>query len=382
MSDKPIKLAGELVVVALKARDLPNVEIVGKQDPFVIFRLGEEAKRTKTDYRGGQNPLWDDQVNIPVPEGKTKMYMQLFDEDKSREELICEGEIDLTNVLREGEEDRWFPLQYKGRSAGEIYLELTFYSARPPPKRQPTRYGGGKFSRPTAAAAAGAPIPPPKHNAYPHHQQYHHQYPSRPPPAPTESMSTPSRLSARVGPAPYVPPQRPHNEPQATPHMPPTLTPSSSTGTASSAGYPPAASQRPHGRPLSGGPYPQPSVSAGYRPSPNNNPMLSQPYRPNGGGYPAPLGFHIPPPPPQQQPYHPPAHSGAPPSQPGLSFPEPQTFTGEYTPHSDVSGQPFAAHQGSYPPPAPPGGYPHAAGGYPPHPMAGGYPPQPSYPPY
>lgn len=97
-------------------------------------------------------------------------------------------------------------------------------------------------------------------------------------------MSTPSRLSARVGPAPYVPPQRPHNEPQATPHMPPTLTPSSSTGTASSAGYPPAASQRPHGRPLSGGPYPQPSVSAGYRPSPNNNPMLSQPYRPNGGG--------------------------------------------------------------------------------------------------
>lgn len=34
------------------------------------------------------------------------MYMQLFDEDKSREELICEGEIDLTNVLREGEEDR------------------------------------------------------------------------------------------------------------------------------------------------------------------------------------------------------------------------------------------------------------------------------------
>lgn len=40
--------------------------MVGKQDPFCVFRLGETAKRTKTDYRGGQQPLWDDQVTITV----------------------------------------------------------------------------------------------------------------------------------------------------------------------------------------------------------------------------------------------------------------------------------------------------------------------------
>ncbi|ORY94240.1 C2 domain-containing protein [Syncephalastrum racemosum] len=113
---------GELVIVALRA-------IVGKQDPFCVFRLGEVAQRTKTDYRGGQHPLWDDQVNIPVPPNKTKLYMQLFDEDSHREDLISEGELDLTKVLREGEQDDWFPLSYRGRKAGEIYLELTFYSA-------------------------------------------------------------------------------------------------------------------------------------------------------------------------------------------------------------------------------------------------------------
>ncbi|KAI8140688.1 C2 domain-containing protein [Fennellomyces sp. T-0311] len=122
MAEQPKKVIGELVVVALKA-------VVGKQDPFVTFRLGETAKRTKTDYRGGQHPVWDDQVNLPVPENKTRMYMQVFDEDGTREDLISEGDIDLTNVLREGEEDKWYPLMYRGKKAGDIYIEMTFYSA-------------------------------------------------------------------------------------------------------------------------------------------------------------------------------------------------------------------------------------------------------------
>ncbi|KAI8064675.1 C2 domain-containing protein [Gongronella butleri] len=125
---QPKKL-GELAVVALKARELPNREIVGKQDPFCVFRLGEEAKRTKTDYRGGQHPIWDDQVNLTVYEGKTKMYVQLYDEDAKREDLISEGTVDLATVIKDGEQDDWFQLTYKNRKAGEIYLEITFYSA-------------------------------------------------------------------------------------------------------------------------------------------------------------------------------------------------------------------------------------------------------------
>ncbi|KAI9302868.1 C2 domain-containing protein [Cunninghamella echinulata] len=116
------KVIGELAIVALKA-------VVGKQDPFCVFRLGEEAKKTKTDYRGGQHPVWDDQVNLFVPEGKTKMRVQLFDEDAKKEDLISEADIDISEVIKVGEHDGWFQLMFKGRKAGEIYLELTFYSA-------------------------------------------------------------------------------------------------------------------------------------------------------------------------------------------------------------------------------------------------------------
>lgn len=45
------------------------------------------------------------QVNLVVPEGKTKMIVQLFDEDKRKEDLISEGEVDLTTVLKSGEQD-------------------------------------------------------------------------------------------------------------------------------------------------------------------------------------------------------------------------------------------------------------------------------------
>lgn len=45
------------------------------------------------------------QVNLVVPEGKTKMIVQLFDEDKRKEDLISEGEVDLTTVLKAGEQD-------------------------------------------------------------------------------------------------------------------------------------------------------------------------------------------------------------------------------------------------------------------------------------
>ena len=88
-------------------------------------------------------------------EGKTKMYVQLYDEDAKREDLISEGTVDLATVIKDGEQDGkntkkitkkretrsicsfsdpfpcldWFQLTYKNRKAGEIYLEITFYSA-------------------------------------------------------------------------------------------------------------------------------------------------------------------------------------------------------------------------------------------------------------
>ncbi|ORZ12005.1 C2 domain-containing protein [Absidia repens] len=118
---QPVTTIGELVVIALKAAS-------GRQDPFCIFKLGSAAKKTKVDQNGGKNPIWDDQINLPVPPGITRLFVQVFNRQAAKENLISEGHVDLHEVLRKGEHDGFFPLVMNGTKAGQIYLELTFYA--------------------------------------------------------------------------------------------------------------------------------------------------------------------------------------------------------------------------------------------------------------
>ena len=49
---------GTLVVVVDRAKNLPNLKTMSKQNPYCAARLGKEAKKTETDHRGGQTPRW------------------------------------------------------------------------------------------------------------------------------------------------------------------------------------------------------------------------------------------------------------------------------------------------------------------------------------
>ncbi|KAG0213662.1 hypothetical protein BGX28_003815 [Mortierella sp. GBA30] len=127
---------GELVIVPIQGRDLPNRERFGKQDPFILFKLGNVAKRSSTDVRGGQRPRWkDDQINILMYESDAKdatsLYVTCLDEDHQKNDLIGDCVINLAKVLEQGEHDDWFELSYKGREAGELMLQLTYYSHDP-----------------------------------------------------------------------------------------------------------------------------------------------------------------------------------------------------------------------------------------------------------
>ncbi|KAG9284031.1 hypothetical protein G9A89_022805 [Geosiphon pyriformis] len=125
------KILGQLVIVVLKARNLPNREIIGKADPFATIRIGSNAKRTRTDKRGGQHPEWDEEIRFQLldePSNK-KMKIQVYNEDKREHDLIGETVVELDEVLKKGEWDDWFLLKFRNKDAGEIFLEMTFYLA-------------------------------------------------------------------------------------------------------------------------------------------------------------------------------------------------------------------------------------------------------------
>jgi hypothetical protein len=153
---------GTLVAVIDRARNLPNRKTMGKQDPYTALRLGKEAKKTETDRRGGQTPKWDQELRFTVREAPDyyKLKCSVFNDDK-KTDLIGESWLDLKEVVVPGggQSDLWHQLQFKGKYAGEIRMELTYYDTRPKDetvlekRREKTRH----TSQSTAGSEAGGP---------------------------------------------------------------------------------------------------------------------------------------------------------------------------------------------------------------------------------
>ncbi|KAK8042188.1 hypothetical protein PG993_006711 [Apiospora rasikravindrae] len=149
---------GTLVVIVDRAKNLPNRKTIGKQDPYCAARLGKEAKKTTTDIRGGQTPKWDQELRFNVHDSPDyyQLKLSVFNDDK-RTDLIGETWIDLRDIILPGggQNDQWQSLNCKGKYAGEIRIEVTFYDARPKPEKPAAK------AKPVAATPEqeGAPAP-------------------------------------------------------------------------------------------------------------------------------------------------------------------------------------------------------------------------------
>ncbi|PVH84545.1 hypothetical protein DL98DRAFT_558346 [Cadophora sp. DSE1049] len=125
---------GTLVLIVDRAKNLPNRKTIGKQDPYCAARLGKEAKKTDTDRRGGQTPRWDQELRYTVHDSPDyyQLKVSVFNDDK-KTDLIGETWVDLKDVVVPGggQNDLWHNLSCKGKYAGEIRIEITYYDSRP-----------------------------------------------------------------------------------------------------------------------------------------------------------------------------------------------------------------------------------------------------------
>ncbi|TEA20517.1 Ingression protein fic1 [Colletotrichum sidae] len=133
-------LIGTLVAIVDRAKNLPNRKTIGKQDPYCAARLGKEAQRTTTDIRGGQTPKWDQELRFPVHDSPDyyQLKVSVFHDDK-KTDLIGETWIDLRDIIVPGggQNDLWRNLTFKGKYAGEVRMEITYYDSRPKQKPAP-----------------------------------------------------------------------------------------------------------------------------------------------------------------------------------------------------------------------------------------------------
>ncbi|RPD61172.1 hypothetical protein L226DRAFT_58598 [Lentinus tigrinus ALCF2SS1-7] len=192
------KEIGTLVVVVLKARNLRDKHTIHKQDVYAQATLSKVTKKTKTDVRGGQHPVWDEELRFPiykpVSDETRKLEIACYSKEPRSDELVGRGEVDISETLKTGEFDDWVPLQMEdGQHRGDVFLEMTFYSAAPPPQRRPSKWEPkDRLKRPESSYAY--PASPPQATPTPHGHPGHspaHKHDVLPP-LPEEAAPPPS----------------------------------------------------------------------------------------------------------------------------------------------------------------------------------------------
>ena len=97
-------------------------------DPYVKMHVGSRVFKTRTHIDGGKNPTWNDEFNF---KRTTEEYVTIYiydEDDITSDDLVCEGKFMLSSVCggMSNSFSNNIPMFYKGKNAGELFLNVVF----------------------------------------------------------------------------------------------------------------------------------------------------------------------------------------------------------------------------------------------------------------
>ncbi|KAJ1821466.1 hypothetical protein LPJ60_002603 [Coemansia sp. RSA 2675] len=163
---------GRLEIQVVAGRELPKRGLFGRQDSAVELSLGTSKKRTQVDKKGGASPEWNDHIIFTIAGlGKTQLLVRAVEVESSvTSKDIGSCVIDLVKIFEEEEVDGWYPLKYKEKPAGDVYLEFTYtpktgrkrlHVEQPADDEEDVRLQLAPKANNLSAATASAPSLPP-----------------------------------------------------------------------------------------------------------------------------------------------------------------------------------------------------------------------------
>lgn len=122
------------------ARDLRNVETMGKSDPYVrVLLSGIEKGRTVT-FQNNLNPDWDEVIYVPVHSPREKLTLEVMDQENlGKDRSLGHTELSAADYIHETESGEYVvhdhkrlmsePLRMKDRAApkGKLNFTAAFY---------------------------------------------------------------------------------------------------------------------------------------------------------------------------------------------------------------------------------------------------------------
>ncbi|EQC31150.1 hypothetical protein SDRG_11078 [Saprolegnia diclina VS20] len=128
-----IATPGLLSFILMEGRKLKNMELIGKQDPYIKLEHDSRMKRSKTIDKGGTNPYFGEEEIcfwITADSWVHDVIVRCYDEDVGSDDFIGESALSVLEPMRTlGVHDVVLPLLNSGKSAGEILMKIQFYPA-------------------------------------------------------------------------------------------------------------------------------------------------------------------------------------------------------------------------------------------------------------
>ncbi|CCF60295.1 hypothetical protein KAFR_0J02310 [Kazachstania africana CBS 2517] len=128
---------GTLSVYVSKARDLPNLTKIDKQNVLLRLRVSHMSRESETLFRAGQNPVFNYLEKFEMtPDVRPLMQVEAYCDRKKKTPLfIGRCEVDLVNGIRADPKEgycKWYEMKRNHNEfAGTIFIELTFQPAAP-----------------------------------------------------------------------------------------------------------------------------------------------------------------------------------------------------------------------------------------------------------
>lgn len=105
------------------ARDLRNVETMGKSDPYVrVLLSGIEKGRTVT-FKNNLNPDWDEVIYVPVHTTREKLLLEVMDEENlGKDRSLGHIEVACSDYVRENDDGEYETSDSKELISGDLRL--------------------------------------------------------------------------------------------------------------------------------------------------------------------------------------------------------------------------------------------------------------------
>ncbi|KAF4691573.1 extended synaptotagmin-like protein, partial [Perkinsus olseni] len=113
----------------LRAADTNVFGRKSSSDPYCVLWVNKDKITRRTPFlKHTLQPVWDYRCSTMVLKTPGQMlHVEVFDRDvASSDDVIGNGDLDLSTLRRDEPVDGWVPLRYQGKPAGAVRLEVEF----------------------------------------------------------------------------------------------------------------------------------------------------------------------------------------------------------------------------------------------------------------